>query len=251
MAKKAIPINELPVIDKSVSDPPEAERFHKGAVILMDKPLEWSSFDVVKYVRNRVPPKKVGHAGTLDPLATGLLVICCGKGTKSLSQVVGMKKTYIADVRFGASTPSYDAALEPDEETGWEHITEEALLKTISEQFTGTIMQKPPIYSAVKMKGERLYKKARRGEEVQIEPRPVEIYSVELISFELPDLRIRVECGKGTYIRSLAHDLGKSLDSLAYLSGLRRTGIGPYEAENARTPEEFEQFAKRINQTEE
>ncbi|MCC5914871.1 MAG: tRNA pseudouridine(55) synthase TruB [Balneolaceae bacterium] len=250
MAKKAIPLSDLPVIDRSVEVAPDADRFNRGAVILMDKPLEWSSFDVVRYVRNRVPPKKVGHAGTLDPLATGLLILCCGKATKSISQIMGQSKTYIADIRFGASTPSYDAALEPDAEADWDFLTEEKIAAALNDSFSGKIMQKPPIYSAIKMKGERLYKKARRGEDVKIEPREVVIHKTEILECNLPDLKLKIECGKGTYIRSLAHDLGKELGTLAYLSGLRRTMIGEYEVDMARTPDEFDDFAKTIKNEE-
>jgi tRNA pseudouridine55 synthase len=244
MAKKAIPLAELPVVDTSVTQIEDPEIFQSGAVILMDKPLEWSSFQVVKYVRNRIPPKKVGHAGTLDPLATGLLVLCSGRATKSISQIQGQSKTYIADIRFGASTPSYDAALDPDETAGWKHITESSVREKLRENFTGTIAQKPPIYSAIRVKGERLYKKARRGEQVKIEPRDVEIHETEILKCSLPDLRLKIVCGKGTYIRSLAHDLGLQLGSRAYLSGLRRTKIGDFSIDDARTPADFDQFSQ-------
>lgn len=248
MAKKAIPLSDLLVVSKQSSEKVDPDLFNTGAVILIDKPLEWSSFHAVKFVRYRIPPKKVGHAGTLDPLATGLLVMCSGKATKTISQIQGQAKTYEAEIEFGASTPSFDAALEPDEYSDWKHITKEKLISTLNEHFTGNIQQVPPIYSAIKIKGERLYKLARRGEDVEIKPREVEIYSIELIKFNLPKITIRVECGKGTYIRSLAHDLGLALNSRAYLSQLRRTKIGKFSVDDAFTPDEFDQYVKTLNE---
>lgn len=241
----AIPLSELPVVDRN-TDPNSfpKENFTTGAVVVMNKPLEWSSFHLVKFIRYRVPPKKVGHAGTLDPLATGVLVVCTGKATKSIEQVQQLPKEYVAKITFGASTPSYDAALEPDETAPWEHITEEKIEEVLKRDFSGEIMQKPPIYSAIKMKGERLYKKARRGEKVEIIPRPVQIYQTELLSVDLPEITLRIECGKGTYIRSIAHDLGLALGSRAYMSGLERTAIGSFNVESALTAEEFNQFMK-------
>ena len=153
MAKKAIPLAELPIVDKEVDHQFSTDTFNTGAVILIDKPLEWSSFHAVKFVRNRIPPKKVGHAGTLDPLATGLLVLCSGKATKSISQIQEQEKTYVANIRFGASTPSFDAATEPDKVVEWNHITEEKIETVLSEKFSGLISQVPPIYSAIKVKG--------------------------------------------------------------------------------------------------
>jgi tRNA pseudouridine55 synthase len=244
MAVKAIPLHQLPVISKISEEVSDPVIFTDGAVILMDKPAEWSSFDVVRYVRNRVPPKKVGHAGTLDPLATGLLVLCTGKATKTISQIQEGKKTYIAGIRFGASTPSFDAATEPDETADWKHITAGKISDTLTEQFTGTIDQVPPVYSAIKMKGERLYKLARRGEEVHPEPRKVEVISIDILELNLPELELRITCGKGTYIRSLAHDLGLALGSRAFLSSLRRTEIGPFSVNDAFLPEEFDTFSR-------
>lgn len=248
MAKKAIPLEKLPVVSKSDSDIFNTEIFSEGAVILMDKPADWSSFHVVKYVRHRIPPKKVGHAGTLDPLATGLLVLCSGKATKTISQIQEQKKKYTATIRFGASTPSYDAATEPDETADWKHITEERIEDVLQNQFTGVIDQVPPIYSAIKVKGERLYKLARRGEDVELKPRPVLIHSIMIEKIHMPELTISVECGKGTYIRSLAHDLGIALKSRAYLAALRRTAIGNFEAGDAFLPEEFDAMMKEHTQ---
>ncbi|MFO7798764.1 tRNA pseudouridine(55) synthase TruB [Rhodohalobacter sp.] len=241
----AIPLSELPVVDRN-TDPNSfpKENFTSGAVVVMNKPLEWSSFHLVKFIRYRVPPKKVGHAGTLDPLATGVLVVCTGKATKSIEQVQQLPKEYVAKITFGASTPSYDAALEPDETAPWEHITEEKIADVLKHDFSGEIMQKPPIYSAIKMKGERLYKKARRGEKVEIIPRPVQIYQTELLSVDLPEITLRIECGKGTYIRSIAHDLGLALGSRAYMSGLERTAIGSFNVHSALSADEFNRFMK-------
>jgi len=239
MAKKAIPPEQLPVLNKNTFSSFSEENFQTGSIILIDKPLEWTSFDVVKFVRNRIKVKKVGHAGTLDPLATGLLILCSGKATKSISMLQGMEKEYIADIRFGASTPSYDAALDPDETADYDHLTMDMVKQTIEKDFSGEIMQKPPIYSAIKIKGERLYKKARRGEEVEIPARPVQIYETEILEFNKPDLKIKIRCGKGTYIRSFAHDLGLKLNSRAYLSGLRRTKIGSYSVSDALLPNQF------------
>lgn len=248
MAKKVIPLSELPVIKKGTSDSIEIDLFNTGAVILIDKPLEWSSFHAVKFVRFRIPPKKVGHAGTLDPLATGLLVLCSGKATKTISQIQVQAKTYVAEIEFGASTPSFDAATEPDEHAPFNHITKDALIEKLNNSFTGVISQVPPIFSAIKVKGERLYKLARRGEDVDIKARNVEIHSVEIIDFYLPKVTLKVECGKGTYIRSLAHDLGIVLNSRAHLTGLRRTKIGNFDVKDAFTPEEFDVYINSLNE---
>jgi tRNA pseudouridine55 synthase len=249
MAKKAIPLSELPVFDKQVDNKFQTDLFSSGAVILIDKPLEWSSFHAVKFVRNRIPPKKVGHAGTLDPLATGLLVLCSGKATKSISQIQDQQKTYIADIRFGASTPSYDAATEPDVTAEWKHITQEEIAVSLKKDFSGVISQVPPIYSAIKVKGERLYKLARRGEDVEIKPRNVQIFDTEILEYNLPDIKLKVTCGKGTYIRSLAHDLGILLQSRAHLIGLRRTMIGDFDVEHAFTPDEFDIFLNKLTES--
>lgn len=249
MAKKVLPLSELPVFDKNSPFPENPETFQNGAVILMDKPTDWSSFQLVKYVRNRIPPKKVGHAGTLDPLATGLLILCTGRATKSISQIQELDKTYHAVVRFGYSTPSFDEATEPDEHAGWKHITREKLLEILNSNFTGVISQAPPIYSAVKVNGKRLYKLARKGIDVKPEPRNVTIHDIRLLKFDPPEVELEVRCGKGTYIRSLAHDLGIALGSRAVLAGLRRTGTGTFRAEDAFLPEEFDTFmANRENQ---
>lgn len=245
MAKRIIPLAELPVIDKKSIRFTESDLFRTGAAILMDKPLEWSSFDVVRYVRRRIPPKKVGHAGTLDPLATGLLILCTGKATRTVSQIQSLKKKYTAQIRLGASTPSYDAETEPDEQAEWQHIREENIRRIIKEKFIGTIFQKPPAYSAIRINGQRLYKRARKGEKVELRPRQIEIFGIEIGNISLPDFSLNVVCGKGTYIRSLAHDLGIALGSRAYLTGLRRTDTGHFSVDNALTPEQFDQHIKQ------
>lgn len=218
-----------------------SDYFTTGAAILLDKPLEWSSFDVVRYVRNRISPKKVGHAGTLDPLATGLLVLCTGRGTRTISAIQDGRKEYITTIKFGESTPSYDAALPADESAPWKHITLGQLEKVIREQFTGTIIQVPPIYSAIRVEGERLYKKARRGEKVTLPPRQITIDSIEILETRLPELDLKIRCEKGTYIRSIAHDLGIVMESRAHIISLRRTRIGDFDVEDAITPDEFNQ----------
>jgi len=245
MAKQVIPLSDLPIVSsKTINDFPQ-DKFISGAAILVDKPLNWSSFDVVHHIRNRIPPKKVGHAGTLDPLATGLLILCTGKGTRSISQFQNGVKEYITTVKFGESTPSYDAALPPDDTAGWKHISLEQIEKIIDEQFTGTITQLPPIYSAIRVEGERLYKKARRGEKVSLPPRQITIHSIEILRDRLPELDLKIVCGKGTYIRSIAHDMGKAAGSLAHITSLRRTRIGDFSVEDALLPKELDAHLKR------
>lgn len=246
MAKSIIPLNELPVIDKGSVETSDLDVYSSGAIIVMDKPLGWSSFDIVKYVRIRVPAKKVGHAGTLDPLATGLLLLCSGKATRTISEIQSLKKNYVARIKFGASTPSYDSETEPNETAEWQHITEDDIRKVVKEKFTGTIFQTPPAYSAIKVKGERLYKKARKGEDVELPVRQISIDSIEIQDFSLPEITVKVHCGKGTYIRSLAHDLGIALDSRAHLTWLRRTDSGGFSVENALTPDQFGDQIKMI-----
>ena len=240
-----IPLESLPVLYTDTDKIPSEEEFKAGLIIPVNKPLDWSSFQAVKFIRNRIPVKKVGHAGTLDPKATGLLILCCGKATKSISMIQEQQKVYIADIRFGASTPSYDSATEADATAPFEHITEEQIIQILNSEFTGTIMQIPPMYSALKRDGKRLYKLARKGEMLELQPRPVQVYDIEVISFKNPDLKLKVTCGKGTYIRSIAHDLGKRVGSLAYLSALERTEIGSFSVESAWQPEQFEAWLKQ------
>ena len=223
-----------------------AEDFLEGQILLIDKPLTWSSFQAVnklKYVLKRkydLPKKfKIGHAGTLDPLATGLLIICTGKFTKKITEIQAQAKEYTGTIVLGATTPSYDMETEVDATFPIEHITEALLLET-TKQFLGEIDQKPPVFSAIKKDGKRLYEHARAGEEVEIASRKTTIYEFEITRIALPEVNFRVKCSKGTYIRSLAFDFGKALHSGGYLSALRRTKIGDYSVENAITPDAFE-----------
>jgi tRNA pseudouridine55 synthase len=223
-----------------------AEDYLEGQVLLIDKPLTWSSFQAVnklKYILKRkydLPKKfKIGHAGTLDPLATGLLIICTGKFTKKITEIQAQTKEYTGTITVGATTPSYDLETQIDATFPISHITEELIIAT-TKQFLGEINQKPPVFSAIKKEGKRLYEHARAGEEVEIEARKTSIYEFEITKINLPEISFRVECSKGTYIRSLAFDFGKALNSGAYLSELRRTKIGDYAVVNGINPEEFE-----------
>lgn len=216
-----------------------------GQVLLIDKPLKWSSFQAVnklKYaLKNHfdLPKKfKIGHAGTLDPLATGLLIICTGKFTKSISEIQAQTKEYTGTIKVGATTPSYDLETEIDATFPTEHITEALVLETVK-QFVGEIDQKPPVFSAIKKDGKRLYEHARAGEEVEIQSRKTSIYEFEITRFALPEIDFRVQCSKGTYIRSLAYDFGLALNSGGHLTALQRTKIGDYSVENAVSPDDF------------
>lgn len=224
---------------------PLAEFYRDGQVLLFDKPLNWTSFDVVKKLkaqfRHHLKLKrfKVGHAGTLDPLATGLLIVCTGKYTKRIQEIQDASKEYIAEVTLGASRPSYDMETEVDQNFETNHITEEKILNVLKEQFTGEIDQFPPMFSALKVGGKKAYDLARAGKEIELKSRRLTIYEIELLECELPVLKLRIHCSKGTYIRSIAHDLGKALDSGAYLSGLRRTKIGDFNVSDAMNPDGF------------
>ncbi|HKK12304.1 MAG TPA: tRNA pseudouridine(55) synthase TruB [Flavobacteriaceae bacterium] len=221
-----------------------AEDFLSGQVLLIDKPLHWTSFQVVNKLRwgirraFNIKKIKVGHAGTLDPLATGLLVICTGKMTKQIKTFQGLTKEYIGTLVLGSTTPSYDLETEIDKTFPTEHISN-ALVHETAKQFLGEIEQFPPVFSAIKKDGKRMYKFARAGEEVDIEPRTVTISEFEIIKSEDNRVDFRVVCSKGTYVRSLAHDFGKALNSGAYLSVLRRTKIGDFTVKNAISPEAF------------
>lgn len=220
------------------------EDFKNGQVLLIDKPLTWTSFQAVNKLRWAIKQAfsikkiKVGHAGTLDPLATGLLVICTGKMTKQINTFQGQEKEYTGTFVIGSTTPSYDLETEIDATFSTEHITEDIIHKT-TEQFIGKIEQFPPVFSAIKKDGKRLYEFARAGETVEIKSRQVEITEFEITEISGLELKFRVVCSKGTYIRSLAHDFGKALHSGAHLSELRRTRIGDFKVENALNPEEF------------
>lgn len=227
-----------------------AEDILEGQVILIDKPLTWSSFQAVnklKYILKRqynLPKKfKIGHAGTLDPLATGLLIICTGKFTKRITEIQTQAKEYTGTITIGATTPSYDLETEVNATFPTEHITEDLILET-TKQFLGEIDQKPPVFSAIKKDGKRLYEHARAGEEVEITSRKTTIYEFEITRVALPEIDFRIACSKGTYIRSIAYDFGIALHSGGYLTKLRRTKIGDYSVENGITPETFEENIK-------
>jgi tRNA pseudouridine55 synthase len=229
-----------------------AEDYLDGQILLIDKPLKWSSFQAVnklKYILKRkynLPKKfKIGHAGTLDPLATGLLIVCTGKFTKRITDIQAQAKEYTGTITVGATTPSYDLETEVDATFPTEHITSELIQETVK-QFLGEINQKPPVFSAIKKDGKRLYEHARAGEEVEIAFRKTTIHEFEITRIDLPEIDFRVKCSKGTYIRSLAFDFGKALNSGAHLSVLRRTKIGDFSVENGIMPEEFEQ---QLNQS--
>ncbi len=217
----------------------------EGQVLLFDKPLNWTSFQVVNKVRWLLKKKfnlkniKVGHAGTLDPLATGLLILCTGKMTKKISEYQGMPKTYTGCFLLGATTPSYDLETPIDHQFDTKSITAEQIEK-VRKQFLGVQQQYPPIFSALKQQGTRLYELARKGEEVKTQAREITLYSFDLESVDFPTLHFRVQCSKGTYIRSLANDFGKALNNGAHLTQLRRTAIGTYTVENAISLEDFE-----------
>jgi len=216
----------------------DLENLRKGQVLLIDKPLHWTSFDVVNKLRYAILKKhnlkrfKVGHAGTLDPLATGLLIICVGKATKTINTFQNLDKEYTGTFFIGATTPSYDLETPVDQTFDTEYITEELILKT-AQNFIGKQAQIPPIFSAIKKNGKKLYEHARKGEIVTIKPRDIEIKEFEILKIEMPEIHFRVKVSKGTYIRSLAYDFGKALKSGAYLSALRRTKIGDFDVDNA------------------
>ena len=212
--------------------------FQTGEMILIDKELNWTSFDVVSKLRNSIKKKlnikkiKVGHAGTLDPLATGLLIICTGKMTKRIDEFSGLNKTYIGKMTIGSTTPSYDLETKPNVYYPTEHINENLIIKT-AKKFVGKIEQKPPVFSAVKKDGVRLYKLARKGVKVEVEKREIIIHDFLIRSINFPEVEFSLTCSKGTYIRTLAHDFGKELGSGAHLSELRRTSIGDYSVDNS------------------
>jgi tRNA pseudouridine55 synthase len=212
--------------------------FAEGKVLLIDKPLEWTSYDVIRKLRKIINIKKIGHAGTLDPLATGLLIVCTGKFTKKINEYMAQEKEYTGTITLGAVTPTYDRESEPENVTSLNGITEE-MIKEKTKQFTGEILQTPPIHSAIKQNGKPVYFMARKGMEVILEPRKVTIKEFEITNVELPVVSFKVVCTTGTYIRSLANDFGVALGCGGYLSELRRTRIGNFKVEDAVTMEEF------------
>ncbi len=217
--------------------------FEEGYIAVLDKPLRWTSTDVVRKIKFSLRKLgyrriKVGHAGTLDPLATGILLVCIGRATKMVDALQAEEKEYVADIMLGATTPSYDLEHEIDRTYPWEHITREAVEKALRE-LTGERLQTPPVYSAKKIEGTRAYELARAGEEVAVRQALINIYEMEILACELPRLRIRVRCSKGTYIRSLAHEIGQALQSGAHLTALRRTRSGGFTLENAHSLDDF------------
>jgi tRNA pseudouridine55 synthase len=229
------------------------EEFQSGQLLLIDKPLTWTSFDAVAKVRYTIRKKfnlkklKVGHAGTLDPLATGLLIICTGKFTKKITDLTVENKTYTGTFTLGATTPSYDLETETENHQSTDHITDEMVEEAVS-QMRGAIMQMPPVFSAKKVNGKRAYISARKGKEVKLEARPVIISKFEIDTSSLPLVKFEIECSKGTYIRSIARDLGATLKCGAHLSELRRTMIGDYSVKNAIDPIEFQRLVQDIRE---
>lgn len=224
--------------------------FVAGEIIAVFKPYTWTSFQIVNKVRYHLSRKygikrfKVGHAGTLDPLATGVLLLCTGKATKRIEELQKHTKEYEADIMLGATTPSYDMEHPVNATFPYEHITKEMVENTLT-QFIGDIAQRPPLFSACKVDGKRAYDLARKGSDMELEPKQIRIDNIELLEYELPKIRIRVTCGKGTYIRSLARDIGEALQSGAYLTTLTRTRVGEYRIEDCINPEAFPEWLEK------
>ena len=229
----------------------KSSHFVSGTLLLIDKPLEWTSFDVVKKVRNLIKKKlqikkiKVGHSGTLDPLATGLLIVCTGEFTKRIEEIQGQEKTYTGQFTLGATTPSFDRETKVNHTFNTAHITKQ-LLEETTKQFVGEITQIPPIFSALKKDGKRLYDFARENEEVEIKERKVMVHSFEITDINFPEVNFKISCAKGTYIRSIANDFGRALNSGAYLSKLCRTKIGKYNLKDAFSINEVEEKMKLL-----
>ena len=224
--------------------------FKQGEVLYFDKPLKWTSFAVVNKIRYHISRKlgvkklKVGHAGTLDPLATGVMIICTGKATKRIEEFQYHTKEYIATLQLGATTPSFDLEKEVDATYPWEHITREKV-EEVLQQFVGTIEQIPPVFSACKVDGKRAYEMARNGDDVQLKAKTLVIDEIELLECNLPEIKIRVVCSKGTYIRALARDIGVALESGAHLTGLVRTRVGEVRLEDCMKVEDFEEWLEK------
>lgn len=225
------------------------KQFSEGATIIVDKPLHWTSFDVVNKLRWNLKTRlgvkkiKVGHAGTLDPLATGVLVICIGKHTKQIDQLMSGTKTYTGTILLGKTTPSYDLETEYNQDFPTEHITQE-LIESIKSEFIGNIMQVPPIFSAKQVDGKRAYDLARAGKEIELNANPISVYRLEFDTSSLPELKFEIECSKGTYIRSFAHDFGKKLNSGGTLIELRRTNSGEQSIAESKTVDEWIEFIR-------
>ena len=229
------PLEKLP---SPLISPEKKAAFEDGRTLLLDKDLHWTSFDVVRKVRGAIKIKKVGHAGTLDPLASGLLIVCTGKHTKKINELMGLTKEYIGTITLGATTPTYDLESDPENFKDYKEVTMDAL-NAVLNKFSGEIMQRPPIYSAIKKEGKAAYELARRGTDIELEPRPITIFSFVWEKIELPVLHFKVEVSTGTYIRSLANDVGRELGCGAYLSSLRRTKVGSFTVTEAQTVAEF------------
>jgi tRNA pseudouridine55 synthase len=210
----------------------ETQNDDKGRVLLINKPLRWTSFDVVNKLRYKLKTKKIGHAGTLDPLASGLLIICVGKMTKRIEEFMGLEKEYTGKFIIGKTTPSYDLETEVNDQKDISHVTEEMIREKVR-PFIGTISQLPPLHSAIKIGGKRAYEFARKGRDIQLQPREVQIHEFEITSIDLPEVGFRIVCSKGTYIRSIARDFGNALGVGAYLSALCRTRIGTFALTDA------------------
>ncbi len=224
--------------------------FVAGEVLAIYKPYTWTSFQIVNKVRYHLSRQfgvkrfKVGHAGTLDPLATGVLLVCTGKATKRIEELQSHTKEYIADIMLGATTPSFDMEHPVNATYPVEHITEDMVKETL-QRFVGNIAQRPPLFSACKVDGKRAYDLARKGSDLELAPKQVQIDEIELLECNLPQIKIRVVCGKGTYIRSLARDIGEALESGAYLTGLTRTRVGEHRVENCINPDEFPEWLEK------
>jgi tRNA pseudouridine55 synthase len=232
--------------ERTPIDPAIQQLYLDGKVILIDKPLHWTSFDVVRKLRSVLQIKKIGHAGTLDPLATGLLIVCTGKFTKKINEYMAQQKEYTGHITLGAVTPTYDLESEPEQLKDFSSITSEQIIMA-TKQFTGDIEQFPPMFSAIKKDGVALYELARRGEEVELKVRSVNIESFIITGIAMPVVEFKVVCSTGTYIRSLANDFGKALGCGAYLSSLRRTAIGSFKVEDAMDMEGFQASLKQLS----
>jgi tRNA pseudouridine55 synthase len=221
--------------------------FDEGQMLLINKPIEWTSFDVVRKIRSMVHIRKVGHAGTLDPLATGLLILCTGKFTKRINEYMSQEKEYTGTITLGAITPTYDLESEPQDFKAYEKISLTDA-ENATKKFIGEILQVPPAHSAIKKDGKRVYELARKGIEVELEPRKIVISEFEITSFQLPVIGFRVVCSTGTYIRSLAHDFGKELGCGGYLSSLCRTRIGSFTLDQSMNMQEAEKYIGQLHQ---
>lgn len=220
------------------------EIFSEGQVLLIDKPYDWTSFDVIRKIRGLIRIKKIGHAGTLDPLATGLLIVCTGKYTKKINEYMAQEKEYTGTIVLGATTPTYDLESIPENFKDCSHLTAEEVAEA-AKVLTGEIWQVPPIYSAIKKDGKRAYELARRGEDVELKPRQITVSQFST-TLQYPDVHFKIVCSTGTYIRSLANDLGKQLGCGGYLSALCRTRIGSFELKDAMTLAKFEEWVNEL-----